>query len=54
VYTCLDQVVAERIQKLANYVARNGPNFEEIIKQKEQTNAKFAFLFGGENYPYYR
>lgn len=46
--------VAERIQKMANYVFRNGPDFEEMMKQKEQNNPKFGFLFGGEHCQYYR
>jgi len=39
---------------MASYVVRNGVDFEEMMKQKEQGNPKFAFLFGGEHYQYYR
>ncbi|GFS15252.1 calcium homeostasis endoplasmic reticulum protein [Elysia marginata] len=42
------------IDKLANFVARNGPQFEEMTKQKQRDNPKFAFLFGGEFYTYYK
>ena len=42
------------IDKLANFVARNGPEFEQMTKQKQQDNPKFSFLFGGENYNYYQ
>lgn len=42
------------IDKLANFVARNGPEFEQMTKQKQQDNQKFSFLFGGENYSYYQ
>ncbi|CAG5119503.1 unnamed protein product [Candidula unifasciata] len=42
------------IDKLANFVARNGPQFEEMTKQKQKDNPKFAFLFGGEYYTYYK
>ncbi|KAL4236438.1 hypothetical protein ACF0H5_004823 [Mactra antiquata] len=42
------------IDKLANFVARNGPEFESMTKQKQQDNPKFSFLFGGEHYSYYQ
>lgn len=42
------------IDKLANFVARNGPEFENMTKQKQQDNPKFGFLFGGEHYNYYQ
>jgi calcium homeostasis ER protein len=42
------------IDKLATFVARNGPQFEAITKDKQKDNPKFAFLFGGEWYEYYR
>jgi len=35
------------------FVARNGPEFEMMTKQKQQGNPQFAFLFGGEFYNYY-
>ncbi|QQP56823.1 Calcium homeostasis endoplasmic reticulum proteinlike [Caligus rogercresseyi] len=41
------------IDKLAVFVARNGPEFEEMTKSKQKNNPKFAFLFGGEYYEYY-
>ena len=41
------------IDKLAQFVARNGPEFEKMTKTKQEGNPKFAFLFGGENYAYY-
>ena len=41
------------IDKLANFVARNGPEFENMTKQKQQNNMKFSFLFGGEHHHYY-
>jgi hypothetical protein len=44
----------QRIAKMANYVHRNGSDFEEMMKAKEVANPKFAFLFGGENAQYYR
>jgi calcium homeostasis ER protein len=42
------------IDKLAVFVARNGAEFEEMTKQKQAGNHKFAFLFGGEHNAYYR
>ena len=42
------------IDKLANFVARNGPEFEQMTKQKQRDNPKFSFLFGGENFNYYQ
>lgn len=35
-------------------MARNGSKFEEMTKEKQKGNPKFAFLFGGEYYNYYR
>lgn len=42
------------IEKLANFVARNGAEFENVTKSKQQDNPKFNFLFGGEFYAYYQ
>ena len=42
------------IDKLANFVARNGPKFEELTKSKQKDNAKFSFLFGGDFHEYYK
>ncbi|XP_075160073.1 SR-related CTD associated factor 6 [Haematobia irritans] len=42
------------IDKLAEFVARNGPEFEMITKQKQQNNPKFEFLYGGEFAAYYQ
>jgi len=42
------------IDKLANFVARNGPEFENMTKQKQKDNPKFSFLFGGEHFNYYQ
>ena len=43
------------IDKLAQFVARNGPEFEQMTRQKQRDNPRFAFLFdgGGESYHYY-
>lgn len=50
---CLDEEQRNIIDKLANFVARNGPKFEELTKSKQRENEKFAFLFGGEYHSYY-
>nr|XP_027205767.1 calcium homeostasis endoplasmic reticulum protein-like isoform X2 [Dermatophagoides pteronyssinus] len=42
------------IDKLAQFVARNGPDFEQMTKNKQLGNPKFMFLFGGEYHAYYR
>ncbi|KAK2156555.1 hypothetical protein LSH36_210g04002 [Paralvinella palmiformis] len=42
------------IDKLANFVARNGPEFEQMTKQKQKDNPKFSFLFHGEHFNYYQ
>ncbi|XP_043483734.1 calcium homeostasis endoplasmic reticulum protein [Leptopilina heterotoma] len=42
------------IDKLAQFVARNGPEFEQMTKNKQKDNPKFSFLFGGEYFNYYQ
>jgi calcium homeostasis ER protein len=42
------------IEKLANFVARNGPEFENVTKLKQKDNPKFNFLFGGEYFSFYQ
>ncbi|CAN8004556.1 unnamed protein product, partial [Ixodes hexagonus] len=49
-----DQELRNIIDKLAQFVARNGPEFEQMTKQKQKDNPKFSFLFGGEYYAYYQ
>jgi hypothetical protein len=39
---------------LAQFVARNGPEFEQMTKNKQKNNPKFGFLFGGEHFNYYQ
>ena len=41
------------IEKLAQFVARNGASFEAMTKTKQRDNPRFSFLFGGEGYDYY-
>lgn len=43
------------IEKTAGYVARNGPVFEDRIRDKEQANPKFSFLAPNDAYaPFYQ
>lgn len=35
-------------------MARNGPEFEQMTKNKQRDNPKFGFLFGGEFFNYYQ
>lgn len=41
------------IDKLAQFVARNGPEFEQMTKSKQENNPRFAFLWGGPYFNYY-
>uniref|UniRef100_A0A673WGN1 Calcium homeostasis endoplasmic reticulum protein n=1 Tax=Salmo trutta TaxID=8032 RepID=A0A673WGN1_SALTR len=49
-----DQELKNVIDKLAQFVARNGPEFEKMTMEKQKDNSKFSFLFGGEFFAYYR
>ena len=49
-----DQEIRNIIDKLASFVARNGPEFERMTMEKQRSNPKFNFLFGGEYNLYYR
>ena len=53
VFDFTDEEQRNIIDKLANFVARNGPKFEELTKSKQKDNPKFAFLFGGDYHSYY-
>uniref|UniRef100_A0A3Q3W9F6 Uncharacterized protein n=1 Tax=Mola mola TaxID=94237 RepID=A0A3Q3W9F6_MOLML len=49
-----DQELKNVIDKLAQFVARNGPEFEKMTMEKQKDNPKFSFLFGGEYFSYYK
>lgn len=53
-FTNADVETRNIIDKLANFVARNGPEFEQMTQEKQRDNPKFFFLFGGEFNAYYR
>ncbi|KAJ7558748.1 hypothetical protein O6H91_04G053900 [Diphasiastrum complanatum] len=50
----LDYELEKRIEKLVEYVAKNGPQFETMMKEKQIGNPAYAFLFGAEGHGYYR
>ncbi|KAJ7534767.1 hypothetical protein O6H91_12G003300 [Diphasiastrum complanatum] len=43
-----DPEVVKNIEVLAEFVVRNGPQFEQMTRSKQGADPKFAFLFGGE------
>ncbi|XP_062868861.1 calcium homeostasis endoplasmic reticulum protein isoform X2 [Trichomycterus rosablanca] len=49
-----DQELRNVIDKLAQFVARNGPEFEKMTMEKQKENLKFSFLFGGDYFGYYK
>uniref|UniRef100_A0A2N9EL74 CID domain-containing protein n=1 Tax=Fagus sylvatica TaxID=28930 RepID=A0A2N9EL74_FAGSY len=49
-----DPELHKRIDKLVEYAAKNGPEFEAMIREKQQDNPDYGFLFGGEGHGYYR
>lgn len=46
-------LTSDIVDKTANFVARNGPEFEARIRQHEQNNPKFNFLNPGDPYHAY-
>lgn len=50
-----DIQLANIIDKLAEFVARNGPEFEQMTKIKKQNDSKFSFLkTNSEHHQYYQ
>ncbi|CAN4109482.1 unnamed protein product [Withania somnifera] len=49
-----DPELQKRIDKLIEYAVKNGPDFEAMIREKQQDNPAYSFLFGGEGHHYYR
>lgn len=43
----------KRIDKLVEYAVKVGPEFESMIREKQQDNPAYNFLFGGEGHYYY-
>lgn len=49
-----DPELQKRIDKLVEYAVKNGPEFEAVVRDREQDNPAYSFLFGGEGHNYYR
>ncbi|KAL3835482.1 hypothetical protein ACJIZ3_010218 [Penstemon smallii] len=49
-----DPELQKRIDKLVEYAVKNGPEFESVVREREQDNPAYSFLFGGEGHNYYR
>ncbi|BBN12459.1 hypothetical protein MPTK1_5g20260 [Marchantia polymorpha subsp. ruderalis] len=49
-----DSDLHKRIDKLVEYAAKNGPQFEQLMKDKQKDNVLYSFLFGAEGHSYYR
>ncbi|KAG8377318.1 hypothetical protein BUALT_Bualt08G0020800 [Buddleja alternifolia] len=49
-----DPELQKRIDKLVEYAVKNGPEFEAVVREREQDNPAYSFLFGGEGHNYYR
>ncbi|CAJ0586661.1 unnamed protein product, partial [Mesorhabditis spiculigera] len=50
-----DQYLRDTIDKMAAFVARNGPGVEETTRQKQSGNETFSFLYDRDQFnPYYR
>ncbi|CAL5364136.1 unnamed protein product [Camellia sinensis] len=49
-----DPELQKRIDKLVEYATKNGPEVEAMIREKQQDNPDYSFLFGGEGHNYYR
>ncbi|GAB4816637.1 hypothetical protein N2152v2_003683 [Parachlorella kessleri] len=49
-----DAGLAQRISKLTEFAARNGPSFVEMMKERQKENPEYAFLHGGEGAGFYR
>ncbi|XP_060197993.1 uncharacterized protein LOC132626973 [Lycium barbarum] len=49
-----DPELQKRIDKLVEYAVKNGPEFEAMIREKQQDNPDYSFLFGSDGHYYYR
>ncbi|XP_010267777.1 PREDICTED: calcium homeostasis endoplasmic reticulum protein-like [Nelumbo nucifera] len=49
-----DPELHKRIDKLVEYAAKNGPEFEAMIREKQRDNPAYGFLVGAEGHDYYR
>lgn len=49
----MSQELCERIDKLALFVSKEGYQFERIVKEREQGNMRFDFLFDHKSQDHY-
>ena len=49
-----DPDIWRSIDTLAPYVARNGPSFEALARERHANDPAFAFLRGGEGAAFYQ
>ena len=49
-----DDALAQRINKLAQFAARNGPSFVDLMRTKQAGNVEYLFLNAGEGSDYWR
>lgn len=43
-----EEKVTQKIEILCQFIAKNGPGFEDMARNRESRNPEFKFLFGGE------
>ncbi|KMS97820.1 hypothetical protein BVRB_5g123810 isoform B [Beta vulgaris subsp. vulgaris] len=43
-----DEIIVRNIEVLCQFIAKNGPEFEEMARKKESGNPEFNFLVGGD------
>ncbi|OWM65222.1 hypothetical protein CDL15_Pgr008811 [Punica granatum] len=43
-----EEKVIQKIEILCQFIARNGPSFEDMARKRESSNPEFEFLFGGQ------
>lgn len=49
-----DAGLAQRIAKLSQFAAKNGPPFVKMLQEKQQNNPEYSFLNGGPGGDYFR
>ena len=49
-----DSALEQRISKVVEFAARNGPNFVDLMRTKQQQNPEYGFLFTGDGSAYFR
>jgi len=49
-----DMELKNVIERIADYVTKNGPQFVDVVREKHPNDPKFAFLSGGEGHDYFR